>query len=91
MAPQPGPGWLAAIPLLPLAACALCGVMVVEGDLDLADGEVSKNPIGASVQDEGFDFGRLSDGVIYLENESNLDARAVPTPVVEAMDLIPGG
>ncbi len=26
--PQAGPGWLAAIPLLPLAACAICGLMV---------------------------------------------------------------
>ncbi len=60
---------------------ALCGVQVASGaGLDLTQGEVSHNVIGANVQVPGFDVGRISDGVVYQDNQSNLDSDTLPVP-----------
>jgi hypothetical protein len=71
---------------------ALCGVQVacgasadgepfdVHGSLDLHHGVVSNNPIGANVQDDGFDIERLMDGVAYVDNDRNLDSTFLPVP-----------
>lgn len=60
---------------------AMCGVVVARGGaVDLHDGEVAENPIGVNVQSEGFDVGRLSDGVSYRDNVVNLDTSQLPVP-----------
>jgi len=60
---------------------ALCGVHVGRGgSVDLRDGEVSGGPIGACVQEPGYDVARLSDNVRYVMNESNLDSTVLPSP-----------
>ena len=41
---------------------------------------VTRNPIGANVQTEGFDLGRIQDGVIYRANTRSLDATELPVP-----------
>ena len=60
---------------------ALCGVQLASGaSLDLHDGLVARNVIGANVQVEGYDFARLSDRVAYTDNERPLDSAALPVP-----------
>jgi hypothetical protein len=60
---------------------ALCGVRLARGGTaDLRRGEVSYAVIGANVQTEGFDVGRLSMDVRYHHNETNLDAISLPVP-----------
>ena len=60
---------------------ALAGFQVANGGtLDLSDGEVRGHPIGVNVQVDGFDYDRLTDGVRYTDNVSNLDAQALPLP-----------
>ncbi len=60
---------------------ALCGVQVAGGSgLDLTEGEVSHNVIGANVQVPGFDVNRISDHVVYQGNQSNLDTDTLPVP-----------
>ena len=56
--------------------------MQVAGDaaLDLAEGEVRGNTIGACVQVDGYDVTRLQDRVLYEENGVNLDATTLPVP-----------
>lgn len=61
-------------------ANALCGVQVAgEAELDLTDGVVAGNPIGACVQRADYDFGRLSAGVTY-RNDINVDSTTLPVP-----------
>lgn len=58
----------------------LCGIQVAGmADLDLTDGLVADNPIGACVQREGYDLDRLSAGVTY-DNDINIDATTLPVP-----------
>jgi hypothetical protein len=70
---------------------ALCGVQVARGalpdgsvgeagEMDLRDGVVSGNPIGANVQDSSFDVARLSDRVSYVDNNVALDTSTLPVP-----------
>jgi hypothetical protein len=60
---------------------ALCGVQIAQGGvLDLHDGEVSHNLVGANVQTAGFDVTRLEDDVAYVDNERTLDATVLPLP-----------
>jgi hypothetical protein len=60
---------------------ALCGVQVArDGAIDLRSGEVSGNPIGANVQVPGYDVARLSNGVIYRDNDRDFDGEAQPVP-----------
>jgi len=67
-----------------LSDSALCGVQLALGaTVDLHSGEISRNLIGANVQTEGFDVGRLEDGVVYRDNQRDLDAEALPIPQVE--------
>lgn len=59
----------------------VCGVqLAAQGALDLVDGEVSRNPIGANVQSAEFDVARLQSGVVYRDNDVTLDASALPVP-----------
>jgi len=41
---------------------------------------VQANPIGVNVQTEGFDLGRIQDGVVYRDNTRTLDATELPVP-----------
>lgn len=65
-----------------IVGSARVGVTIVDGALDLHEGEVSGCPIGASVQTEGFDVERLYDAVVFRDNDRNLDRSllAVPEP-----------
>jgi hypothetical protein len=68
----------------------LTGVQIdMGGQMDLHQGEISDNPIGAAVAEEGYDFSRLSDQVAYRNNGVNLDARSLPLPT--AIDSVTGG
>ena len=60
---------------------ALAGVQVGRnGEMDLSEGEVTDNTVGANVQVPGFDVTRLTEGVVYRENGVNLDATELPVP-----------
>lgn len=60
---------------------ALAGVQLAGGGtLDLFDGEVSANAVGANVQTEDFDVTRIQDRVRYDDNDQTLDATALPVP-----------
>ncbi len=67
----------------------LCGIQLANGGtVDLHAGEVSGNRIGVNVQTGGFDLERLQDGVVYLENEVDLDSSLLPVPeAVSEVDL----
>lgn len=58
-----------------------CGVQVAgPAALDLEDGVVSGNAIGACVQSVGYDLGRLQTDVRYSDNGTNLDSTSLPVP-----------
>jgi hypothetical protein len=60
---------------------SLCGIQIAGGGtVDLADGEVSGNSIGACVQVDGYDLDRLTDGVLYRANGTNIDLGELPVP-----------
>jgi hypothetical protein len=59
---------------------ALAGVHIVDGEVDLHDGEVARNPIGANVQAPGFDLARLQDRVRYVDNGEALSTSVLPVP-----------
>ncbi len=64
----------------------LAGAQIArDGALDLADGIVESNPVGANVQVSGYDLGRLMSGVVYRDNGVNLDAEELPVPDPEAV------
>jgi hypothetical protein len=64
-----------------IARSALVGLQLSEdGTMDLHDGEVSGSIIGANIQYDGFDIARISDRVVYVDNEVNLDSRELPIP-----------
>jgi len=67
-----------------VARTEACGVQLGEGAaLDLIDGEIRDNPIGANVQDPAFDLARIQEGVRYLDNGVNLDTSSLPLPTFE--------
>ena len=60
---------------------AQCGLQLASGGaLDLHQGEVSRNPVGANVQTAGFDLVRIEDDVAYIENDLDLDSATIPVP-----------
>lgn len=59
---------------------ARVGVHVGGGEMDLRNGWVTDNPIGAAVQTPAFDVARISEGVVYVDNARNLDTSALPLP-----------
>ena len=68
---------------------SLCGIQVAfGGQADLRDGEISSSSIGACVQADGFDVARLSDGVVYRDNDTNLDATTLPVPDTELPEMM---
>ncbi|MBW2462647.1 MAG: right-handed parallel beta-helix repeat-containing protein [Deltaproteobacteria bacterium] len=64
-----------------IVGAALCGVQIATGgQMDLLDGRVRAQPIGACVQVDGYDVGRLTEGVRYEDNESNIQTTELPVP-----------
>jgi hypothetical protein len=60
---------------------SLCGIQLAErGQMDLTNGRVARNPIGACVQIDGYDLSRLTSGVDYLDNGISLDTTTLPIP-----------
>jgi hypothetical protein len=59
---------------------ARAGAHVAFGTMDLRRGRIVDNPIGAVIQTPGFDVARISDGVLYIDNDRNLDMSALPVP-----------
>jgi hypothetical protein len=68
----------------------LAGIQIaVDGEIDLVDGEVIENVIGANVQVPDYDYTRLTEGVSYRDNETNLDATTLPVPEPMARGTMP--
>jgi len=59
---------------------ATCGVQVDGADLDLSRGTVSSSTIGACVGSADFDLARLQNEVVYVDNDTNVDATRLPVP-----------
>lgn len=58
-----------------------CGVQLGRGGtVDLHVGEVRNNVIGANVQTDGFDLGRLQDQVVFRDNQRDLESLTLPLP-----------
>ncbi len=58
-----------------------CGFQFAQdGSLDVANGLVTGNEIGACVQVDGYDLSRLQTGVVYLDNGTNLSSTTLPIP-----------
>ena len=59
----------------------LAGVQVAtDGSLDLANGVVERNPVGANIQVPGYDVTRLTTNVLYRDNGANLDSAELTVP-----------
>ncbi len=64
-----------------IADHALCGVQLSQGgQVDLDDGVVEHNPVGANVQTDAFDVARLTRRVVYRDNGMNLDSTELVVP-----------
>jgi len=61
-----------------------CGLFVVnvraDAALDVRHGVVEGSAIGACVQVEGYDLDRLTEDVLYRDNDANLEATMLPVP-----------
>lgn len=65
-----------------------CGVQIAEGGaVDLRDGTVRDNPIGACVQIDGYDVARITTGVAYEGNGVNVQTVDLPLPEPEETAL----
>jgi hypothetical protein len=59
----------------------ICGIFLAAGsNVVLADGEVRRAAIGACVQADGYDLARLTSGVAYRDNGTNLESTRLPVP-----------
>lgn len=64
-----------------IADSVFCGVQVgPDAEMDLLDGVVSGNEIGANVQNPRLDVSRLSNGVRYVDNRLTFDSTGLPLP-----------
>jgi hypothetical protein len=73
----------------------LCGVLVAygwtedgqsiepAGSMDLHEGEVSNNLLGACIMADDYDLSRLMDRVIWRDNEANLSSTELQLPSLE--------
>ncbi len=68
---------------------AICGVFVASprefttlAELDLSSGLVTESAIGACVQVDGYDLGRLTDSVEFRDNATRLESTTLPVPGV---------
>ena len=67
-----------------LRRAARCGVFIDASSVDLADGEIAENDIGACVRVPDYDVTRLTQNVRYRDNRVNVETVgfAVPEPEV---------
>jgi hypothetical protein len=64
-----------------IGGCALCGIYLMRnGEMDVRVGQIEHNAIGACVQVDGYDLNRLSDRVVYHDNDTSLSATMLPIP-----------
>jgi hypothetical protein len=57
----------------------LCCILFADGaSVDLFDGEITNNYIGACVHIEGYDLNRLFNGVLYRDNRINVETAGLP-------------
>jgi hypothetical protein len=72
-----------------VARSALCGVQVATGGtIDLHDGVIAENPIGANIQSADFDPRRLTTDVAYRDNDRNLDSNVLPVPATDVPEVM---
>ncbi len=63
-----------------IEGATLCGLHVAEGgELDVTGGYIRDNRIGACVQVDGYDLGRI-DSPRYEDNVTNLEVTSLPVP-----------
>lgn len=66
---------------LEVVGAPLCGVQVAEaGSLDVESGTIRESSIGACVQIDGYDLARIVAGVVYRDNERNVESANVYVP-----------
>ncbi len=64
---------------------AVCGIHIGEGaEVDLANGVIRENAIGACVQNADLDLARLQHDVAYDDNGTNLEATRLPVPMASS-------
>jgi hypothetical protein len=75
-----------------IARSALCGFQLANGvdmserplplpgTADLHEGEIWGQPVGVNLQNPEFDVNRLTDRVLFHDNERNLDSEELPVP-----------
>jgi len=75
-----------------ISDAATCGVfiapeMIHDSHMDLVSGVVEGSAIGACVQVDGYDLARISQDVVYRDNEANIDATSLPVPEPIELEL----
>ncbi len=66
---------------------ARCGVAVFQSSMDLREGVVAENVIGACVQADEFELDRLLNDVLFRDNERRLDPN-FDMPAPESVELL---
>jgi hypothetical protein len=60
---------------------SLLGLQLAQdGSADLSDGVISGHPVGVNIQVPDYDIDRLTRGVVFRDNETNLDSTELPVP-----------
>jgi hypothetical protein len=63
-----------------LSGATLCGLHIAEaGELDVMDGRITGNRIGACIQVDGYDLSRI-ESPAYEDNVTNLESTSLPVP-----------
>jgi hypothetical protein len=75
-------GAVATLTSFEITRSEVCGVQLANAMVDLHHGTVREGAIGACVQVDGYDLGRLQDDVTYVDNGTNLDATSLPVPPI---------
>ena len=65
-----------------IAENALCGIQIAsQGDLQLQDGTVRDHIVGVSIHLDDFHLDKLTNNVVYRNNQRNLVTNALPLPL----------
>jgi hypothetical protein len=65
---------------LEIASASLCGIHLVDADLDVADASIRACSVGFCVQADGYDTERALEGMVFEENGSDVEATSLPVP-----------
>jgi hypothetical protein len=69
----------------------LCGVFLSNtASLDLTTGVVRRADIGACIQVPDYDTSRLTNEVVFVDNDVNLDATMLPVPGLGDVSVVEG-